>query len=110
VAVDEKVPIKVAILNNSYLGMVRQWQEVFYNKRYSQTSFIGTKTDFVKLAEAFGAEGIKVTRNEEVEDAIKDALSSRNPVVIDFHVSKEENVSPMVPPGGRIDQMLDLAG
>jgi len=108
-AVDEEIPIKVMVLNNGYLGMVRQWQEIFYNKRYSYT-LMKTKTDFVKLAEAMGAVGIRVTEKDDVRDAIEEALKIDRPVLIDFHVVKEENVSPMVPPGGSIDQMMDLAG
>ena len=105
-AVQHKANIKVAILNNGYLGMVRQWQEMFFNSRYSQTD-IGPSPDFVKIAQGYGAFGILVTKKEEVRSAIDEAISIDKPVVIDFHVSKLENVFPMVPPGGAINQMLD---
>ncbi|MDY6966170.1 MAG: acetolactate synthase large subunit [Halobacteriota archaeon] len=104
-AVENEIPVKVAILNNGYLGMVRQWQELFYNRRYSHTS-LETKTDFVKVAEAFGAVGMRVTDADEVRPAIEKAVDVDKPVVIDFWVSKEENVYPMVPPGGCIKEML----
>lgn len=104
-AVINKVPVKVAILNNGYLGMVRQWQELFYNKRYSSTSLAGGP-DFVKLAEAYGAVGIRVKKAEEVRPAIKKALAVNKPVVIDFQVAPEENVFPIVPTGVAINQMI----
>ena len=105
-AVINKVDVKVAVLNNGYLGMVRQWQELFYEKRYSYTSLAGGP-DFVKVAEAYGATGIKVTKSEEVAPAIKKALDTPGPVVMDFHVAREENVFPMVPAGAAISQMID---
>ena len=100
-----KVPVKVAILNNGYLGMVRQWQELFYKKRYSHTSLAGGP-DFVKVAEAYGAVGIRVEKKGGVRPAIKKALSIKKPVVIDFHVELEENVFPMVPAGKAVNQMI----
>ncbi|MCK4325218.1 biosynthetic-type acetolactate synthase large subunit [bacterium] len=100
-----KVPVKVAILNNGYLGMVRQWQELFYKKRYSHTSLAGGP-DFVKVAEAYGAVGIRVKEKREVRPAINKALSIKKPVVIDFHVELEENVFPMVPAGKAVNQMI----
>jgi len=105
-AVINKLPVKVAILNNCYLGMVRQWQELFYKKRYSYTSLGGTCPDFVKLAESYGAAGIRVTKKEEVRPAIERALKIDNCVFIDFHVEEEENVYPMVPAGQAINKML----
>ncbi len=99
-----KIHVKVAILNNGYLGMVRQWQELFYKKRYSQTCITGP--DFVKLAESFGAVGIRVTKNEEVRPAIEKALAIDNTVLIDFQIEPEENVFPMVPAGGAINNMI----
>jgi len=105
-AVINKIPVKVAILNNNYLGMVRQWQELFYNKRYSYTCLGGTCPDFVKLAEAYGAVGIRVTKREEVRPAIDKAIATDNVVFIDFHVEKEENVFPMVPAGEAINRMI----
>ena len=99
-----KINVKVAILNNGYLGMVRQWQELFYKKRYSYTCITGP--DFVKLAESYGASGIRVTKNEEVRPAIEKALSIDNTVFIDFHIEPEENVFPMVPAGEAINRMI----
>ncbi len=103
-AVNNKLNVKVAILNNCYLGMVRQWQELFYKRRYSYT-YLGNP-DFVKLAESYGAVGLRVTRKEEVRPAIDKALSTDNVVFIDFHIEPEENVFPMVPAGEAIDRMI----
>lgn len=100
-----KINVKVAILNNGYLGMVRQWQELFYKKRYSHTRITGP--DFVKLAESYGAVGIRVTKREEVRAAIKKALAIENTVFIDFRVEPEENVYPMVPAGEAINRMIE---
>jgi acetolactate synthase I/II/III large subunit len=106
-AVVQKIPIKVAILNNGYLGMVRQWQELFFNKRYSETDLErGSSPDFVKLAEAYGAVGLLVEEEDEVEPALKKALDVKGPVLIDFHVEREENVFPMVAPGASLDDMI----
>jgi acetolactate synthase-1/2/3 large subunit len=102
--VANKINVKVAILNNGYLGMVRQWQELFYKKRYSQTVLYNP--DFVKLAESYGAVGIRVTKKEEVRPAIEKAISIDNTVFIDFHVEPEENVFPMVPAGEAINRMI----
>jgi len=99
-----KINVKVAILNNGYLGMVRQWQELFYKKRYSYTCLYNP--DFVKLAEAYGAVGIRVTKKEEVRPAIEKALKIDNTVFIDFLIEPEENVFPMVPAGEAIDRMI----
>ncbi|WP_406661205.1 acetolactate synthase large subunit [Methanolobus sp. ZRKC3] len=105
--VKEDIPVIVAIFNNGYLGMVRQWQELFYDKRYSSTC-IQDSVDFVKLAEAYGALGIRATKREEVRPAIEQAIASGRPTVIDFIVECEENVSPMVPAGAAINEILDL--
>jgi len=102
------LPVNVAIMNNGYLGMVRQWQEHFYNRRYSHTRLNGNP-DFVKLAEAYGVTGITVTTPDQVRPALEKALRTDGPVVLDFHVDPEENVFPIVPPGERIDRMIDLA-
>lgn len=99
-----KINVKVAILNNGYLGMVRQWQELFYKKRYSQTRISGP--DFVKLAESYGAAGICVSKKEDVRPAIEKALSIDNVVFIDFRIEPEENVFPMVPAGEAINRMI----
>jgi len=105
-AAKEKIPIKVMILNNSYLGMVRQWQQLFWDRRYSEVDLEGV-VDFVKLAEAFGCVGLRATRPDEVEGVIEKALEINDkPVVVDFWVAREENVYPMVPAGGSIDKML----
>lgn len=102
--VANKINVKVLILNNGYLGMVRQWQELFYKKRYSYTPLFNP--DFVKLAESYGAVGIRVTKKEEVRPAIDKALATNNTVFIDCHIEPEENVYPMVPAGEAIDKMI----
>ncbi len=107
-AMQYNIPVKIAILNNSYLGMVRQWQELFYDKRYSQTN-LGSCPDFVLVARAYGAEGIKVTKPEEVEPAIKEAIGNKKTTILDFHVSKSENVYPMVPAGAPLNEIIELA-
>lgn len=104
-AVHNKVPVKVAILNNGYLGMVRQWQELFYQRRYSSVKLEGSP-DFVKLAEAYGAVGIRIEKKKDVRPAIKKALATKNTVIMDFIVEPEENVFPMVPAGKPINQMI----
>ena len=106
-AVQNDIPVIVAIMNNGYLGMVRQWQELFFEKRYSHTC-IRDSVDFVKLAEAYGAVGIRVEKTSEVKPALEKAMSSGKPVIIDFIVECEENVSPMVPAGAPINEILDL--
>ncbi len=105
-AVTNKINIKIMLLNNGYLGMVRQWQEFFFKKRYSQTCIYNC-VDFVKLAEAYGGVGIRVKKKEEIEDAIKKALKTNNLVLVDFWVDREENVYPMVAPGSPINEMLE---
>ncbi len=104
-AVINKLPIKVAILNNHYLGMVRQWQELFYNERYSYTH-LEVVPDFVKVAEAYGAVGFRATKPSEVEPVLKEAFRIKKTVVMDFNVYWKEKVYPMVPAGAPIDQML----
>ena len=105
-AVQYKLPVKVAILNNKFLGMVRQWQELFYEKRYSYTC-ISASPDFVKLAEAYGAVGLRATKPDEVDAVIKEALAVKNrPVFMDFQVDPEEDVYPMVPAGQPLNKML----
>ncbi len=98
-------PVKVAILNNGYLGMVRQWQELFYNKRYSATVMEITP-DFVELARAYGAVGLRATTKDEVEPVIKEALATDKLVIMDFAISREEGVFPMVPAGKATTEML----
>ncbi len=104
-AVQYRLPIKVAILNNNSLGMVRQWQELFFDKRYSETS-LDVQPDFVRLAEAYGAVGLRAEHPRDVAPCLERALSIQGPVVMDFIVDPEENVFPMVPPGHGIDQMI----
>jgi len=104
-AVQYRLPVKVAILNNSFLGMVRQWQELFYNKRYSY-SCMECHPDFVKLAEAYGAVGLRAEKPEDVKKVLKEAIDTPKPVLIDFIVDREENVYPMVPAGAPISKML----
>ncbi len=100
-----KINVKVAILNNGYLGMVRQWQELFYKKRYSQVCL--ANPDFVKIAQGYGAAGMLVTKKEEVRPAIKKAIEIDNTVFIDFRIEPEENVYPMVPAGEALNRMID---
>lgn len=100
-----KIPVKVAVMNNGYLGMVRQWQELFYEKRYSCTC-LGNVPDFAKVAEAYGARGLTVTRPDEVDAALEEAVKTDGPVVIDFRVDPEENVFPMVPAGAAVNEMI----
>ncbi len=104
-AVQHCLPVKVAILNNGYLGMVRQWQQLFYERRYSCTT-MECSPDFAKLAEAFGAVGLRATKPSEVVPVLREAISIPQPVIMDFVVEKEENVWPMVPAGKNITEML----
>jgi len=125
-AVVNRLPINIAILNNGYLGMVRQWQELFYQKHYFNVCLMADATcpprcntpsekcplyrpDFVKLAEAYGALGLRVSKPEEVKPALKKALASPFPAVIDFLVAREEDVFPMVPPGAPTSQMIETS-
>jgi len=106
-AVSNKVHVKIAILNNGYLGMVRQWQELFFDKRYSHTNIdIANCPDFVKLAESYGAMGLRVTKKKDVRAAIEKAIKEPNTVLIDFRIEREENVMPMVPAGQAINRMI----
>ncbi|MFQ5559027.1 MAG: biosynthetic-type acetolactate synthase large subunit [Nitrospinota bacterium] len=104
-AVQYRLPVKVAILNNGFLGMVRQWQQLFFNKRYS-SSCMESQPDFVKLAEAFGAKGLRAEKVQDVRGVIDESLKTNEPVLMDFRVSREENVYPMVPAGAGINEML----
>ena len=99
------IPVKVAIINNQCLGMVRQWQELFYENRYSHIDLSGSP-DFVKLAEAYGVLGLRATNEEEAKEAWQKALDHRGPAVVDFVVREEENVYPMVPAGRGLDEMI----
>nr|WP_297056826.1 biosynthetic-type acetolactate synthase large subunit [Thermosulfurimonas sp.] len=104
-AMEQGLPIKVIILNNGYLGMVRQWQELFYERRYSAVKF-QVLPDFVKLAEAYGALGLRATRPEEVEPVLKQALESDRLTLVDIHIAPEEGVFPMVPAGRATTEMI----
>ncbi len=102
--VQESLPIKIAILNNGYLGMVRQWQEFFFKKNYSGTPILGP--DFAKVAEAYGIPGVTVKEKGQVEEAVQRAVRAEGPFLIDFQIEREQNVFPMVPAGQPIDQMI----
>jgi acetolactate synthase-1/2/3 large subunit len=103
--VQYQLPVKVVILNNGFLGMVRQWQELFYEKRYASSSIGEVSPDYVKLAEAYGAVGLQVRRPEDVVPALKKAFSIPKPVILEFIVDREENVYPMVVAGEPLNQM-----
>jgi acetolactate synthase-1/2/3 large subunit len=104
----ENLDIKIAVINNGYLGMVRQWQEFFYDKRYAATPMLSP--DFVKLAEAYGIEGHRVTRRAEIAPAVQAARASGRPTLFDFRVEKEESVYPMVPAGADLHAMIRRPG
>ena len=101
------LPVKVIIINNSALGMVRQWQELFYESRYSQ-SLMPVQPDFVKLAEAFGVKGYRINTLDEAFPALEEAINSDEPVVIDCRVKQLENVYPMVPAGKALHEMVGV--
>ncbi len=103
--VQNRLPVKICILNNNFLGMVRQWQELFFDKRYSQTC-MELPIDFIKLAEAFGATGLQATRPDEVEDTIRKAFTTPGPVLMEFKIAREEKVLPMVPAGASLNEMV----
>ena len=103
---ENKKPVKFAILNNNYLGMVRQWKEMFYNKDYVASTY-SANPDFVKLAKAFGIFGTRVTKQEEITAAIHEAMDFDGPAIVDFIVEQEENVYPMIPGGGSIHDMIE---
>ncbi len=108
-AVYHKLPVKIVILDNNYLGMVRQWQELFFGRRYSSVHLGDISPDFVKMAEAMGALGMRIENPDEVHSSIERALDHPGPVLMHFCVEKEENVYPMVPAGRPIDEVIDLA-
>jgi acetolactate synthase-1/2/3 large subunit len=103
--IENNIPVKVVILNNRYLGMVRQWQELFYQERYSSVD-LGSTPDFVKLAEAYGAIGLRANRPSEVEAVLKEGLKARKTVFMDFITARYEKVFPMVPAGASINEMI----
>ena len=104
--VQEKLAIKIAIMNNGFLGLVRQWQELLYEKRFVATPLFGP--DFVKVAEAYGIPGLKVRRKDEVIPAISKAMAYAGPFLIDFGIEPEENVYPFVPPGASLEEFLEI--
>ncbi|TET16823.1 MAG: acetolactate synthase large subunit, partial [Dehalococcoidia bacterium] len=104
-AVQDKIAVKIAILNNGYLGMVRQWQDLFYGRRYVATPLSGP--DFVRVAEAYGLPGIRVTDKSQVVPAIQKAMKHQGPFLVDFVIEPEENVYPMVAPGCTLAEVLE---
>ncbi|AAR35287.1 biosynthetic-type acetolactate synthase large subunit [Geobacter sulfurreducens] len=103
--VQNRLPVKICILNNNFLGMVRQWQELFFDRRYSQTC-MELPIDFIKLAEAFGATGLQASKVDEVEGTIKKAFETPGPVIMEFKIAREEKVLPMVPAGASLNEMV----
>ena len=100
-----ELPVVVVVMDNRVLGMVRQWQKLFYGNRFSQTD-PHRKTDFVRLAQAFGVEGMRIERDNQVEEVLRRAYEMKRPVVVDCLISPDENVLPMIPPGGTAEQMI----
>lgn len=105
-ATTHDIPVIIVVMNNGVLGMVRQWQTLFFGKRYSNTVLSERKTDFVKLADAFGAVGMRATTPEEFDLAFAKALELNTTVVIDTVIDKDEFVLPMLPPGGSVDEII----
>jgi len=103
-----KLPIKIVLLDNGYLGMVRQWQELFSNKRYAQTYIDDINPDFVAVARAYGLSADKLTCQNDVIPALKAMLASNESVLLDFRIKPEENVMPMVPTGRGLDEMIGV--
>ena len=103
--VQNKLPVKIVILNNNFLGMVRQWQELFFDKRYSQTC-MELPIDYIKLADAYGAKGFLATKPNEVENVIRQSFAVKGPVIMEFKVAREEKVLPMVPAGASLNEMV----
>ena len=103
-AVQENANVKVAIINNGYLGMVRQWQQLFYNARYAETPI--TSPDFILLAKAYGLPGYRVQRREEIRPAVEQAQGHNGPVLIEFLVEQHDMVYPMVPAGADLHEMI----
>jgi acetolactate synthase-1/2/3 large subunit len=103
-AAQEGANVKILIINNSFLGMVRQWQEFFFDKRYASTEITGP--DFVKVAEAYGIPAKRVTQTDDIQPAIEFAQETPGPVVIEYRVEQEDSVYPMVPAGAALDEMM----
>lgn len=105
-SVEQRLPIKILLFNNGYLGMVRQWQQIFYNRRYASTD-ISAQPDFVMLARAYGAEGVRVTNSREIKSALEEAMKINDrPCLLDIQIAREANVFPMIPTGGTVDDMI----
>ena len=104
-AVSQNLPLVIVIMNNNVLGMVRQWQTMFYNKHYSSTT-LDRKTDFVKLAEAFGAKGMRADSDSTLDEALKAAFNYEGTTVIDCLINSDERVLPMIPPGGAVSDLI----
>ena len=105
-AVEHQLPLKIAVINNRCLGMVQQWQRLFYGQRYSGSKYY-IDTDFAKVAEAFGAKGLRISKLTDLEDAIKTAHAEKGPMVLDFMVTEDENVFPMVPAGASLNDIME---
>lgn len=105
-AVSHNIPIIIVLMDNGVLGMVRQWQTLFFDKRYSNTVLAERKTDFVKVAEAFGARGCRVGTREEFERAFREAVACGTTYLIDAVIDSDEFVLPMLPPGGSVDDII----
>jgi acetolactate synthase I/II/III large subunit len=103
--VQERIPVKMAVFNNGYLGMVRQWQQFFHGRRYSATPI--WSPDYVRLAEAYGIFGRRVERGAEVEDAVREAIAQPGPALIEFQIEQEANVFPMIPPGASLSEPIE---
>ena len=105
--VQEKIPVKIGIFNNGYLGMVRQWQQFFHERRYSATPI--WSPDYVKLAEAYGIPGFRVRQASEVSDALRQANEAPGPALVELVIEQEANVFPMIVPGGSLSEPLETA-
>jgi acetolactate synthase-1/2/3 large subunit len=104
--VTEEIPVKIFLMNNGYMGMVRQWQELFWDRRYSSVA-MGASPDWVKLAEAFGATGMRCESSDDLEETMVKALETDGPVLLDVRVAQEENCYPMIPPGQAARDMVE---
>ena len=102
-----RIPIIQLVLNNHSLGMVRQWQDLFFNRRYSHSS-LGQDVDFVKLAEAYNIKAFRIDNNQQVEEVLRSALELNEPVLIECDIHPDDKVYPIVPPGAGIDSLIDL--
>jgi acetolactate synthase-1/2/3 large subunit len=101
-----KLPVKILIINNRWLGMVRQWQQLFYRAHYSHTDMAECQPDFLKLAEAYGIRGVQIENPQRLEKQLQEVLAYKGAVLANIIVAREENVLPMVPPGGVLNKML----